>query len=137
MIVLERKRVARWVRDQTGHGGWGEWYQAIGHEKNGQLIAGVVFNFQTECDIVMHVAASGPWLTREYVQAVFAYAFVQLGSRRVSACPKAGNHATRKLIEAMGFRLEGTLRHYYPDDDAVIYGLLREECGYIERREVA
>lgn len=137
MIVLERKRVARWVKEQTGRGGWGEWYQAIGHEKDGELIAGVVFNFQTECDVVMHVAAHGPWLTSEYAHAIFAYPFEQLGVRRVSACPKASNSAVRRLIETLGFRFEGALRNYYLDDDAALYGLIREECRYIAHQEVA
>ena len=131
MIVLERKRVARWVRDRIGQGGWGEWYQAIGHEKDGALIAGVVFNFQTECDIVMHIAAGGPWLTREYAHAIFSYPFVQLGVRRVSAFPKASDKAVCALLEALGFVREGTMAHMYPDDDAVVYGLLRESCRYV------
>lgn len=131
MIVLERKRVARWVRDKIGQGGWGEWYQAIGHEKGGELIAGVVFNFQTECDIVMHIAAGGPWLTREYAHAIFSYPFVQLGVRRVSAFPKASDKAVCGLLEALGFVREGTMAHMYPDDDAAVYGLLRESCRYV------
>lgn len=137
MIVFERKRVARWVKEQTGRGGWGEWYQAIGHEQGGKLIAGVVFNFQTECDVVMHIAAHGPWLTSEYAHAIFAYPFVQLGVRRVSACPKASNTAVRRLIEALGFQHEGTLRNYYLDSDAEVYGLLRDDCRYVNMEKAA
>lgn len=132
MIVLERERVARWVSDrQTGDGGWGDWYQAIGHEKNGELIAGVVFNHMSECDIVMHIAAGGQWLTSEYAYAIFSYPFVQLKMRRVTAVPMSKDKATRKLVEALGFVHEGTLRHHYTDDDGELYGMLISECRYM------
>lgn len=133
MICLVRERVGDWVAKHTRTPlPWGEWYQGIGHEKDGELIAGVVFNFHTEADIVMHIAASGQWLTREYAYAIFAYPFLQLKTRRVSAFPRASDEVTRKLVLALGFTHEGTMRHGYADDDAVLYGMLREECRYLE-----
>lgn len=129
----QRERVAAWVSERTGTGEWGEWYQAIGHEIDGVLVAGVVYNFWTQADISMHIAAEPrtAWLTREFARAIFGYPFQQLKTRRVSAFPRARDATTRKLVEALGFVHEGTMRHAYPDDDAEVYGMIREECRYL------
>ncbi len=134
MIVWnQRERVADWVGERVG-GGWGEWYQAIGLEDDGRLIAGIVYNFMTAADIVMHIATepNARWLTSEFAHAVFGYPFNQLGKRRVSVYARSKDESTRKLVEALGFEHEGRVRHAYPDDDAELYGLLKEHCRYLQ-----
>lgn len=134
MILWDaRERVAAWVSERTGTPGWGEWYQGIGHERDGELIAGVIFNFWTPADIALHIAADpgAAWLTGEFARAIFGYPFSQLNTRRVSAFPQSKDEGARKLVESLGFSHEGTMRHAYPDDDAEVYGLLKEDCRYL------
>lgn len=70
-------------------------------------------------------------VTRNIIRTVFAYPFLQLGVGRVTARTRAGNLDVRKKIRRLGFKPEGRLRQYFPDDDAMLYGMLRDECRWI------
>lgn len=112
---------------------WGDWYQAIGWEKDGELQAVVVYNYCSKADISMHVAAvpGRRWMTREFLKAVFAYPFKQLGVRRVTGFVPAKNTDAQRFDEHLGFEREGYMKHAMPDDDVIVYGMLRERCRFI------
>jgi RimJ/RimL family protein N-acetyltransferase len=65
----------------------------------------------------------------EAMQAVVKYAFDQLGLERLWARCHAGNVASVRLLERLGFQYEGTLRAHIVRDggrrDCPIYGLMR------------
>lgn len=134
LVLDQRERVGEFVQALQPHvESWGAWYQAIGLENDdGDLISGVVYNLYSGADIAMHVAGVGPnWLSRSYLRAAFTYPFVQLGCRRVSGFVPASNAAARRFDEHVGFQREGLMRHALPDDDIIVYGMLREECRWI------
>jgi hypothetical protein len=58
---------------------------------------------------------------------VARYVFEQLGCHRCTAITARHNAPARKALRQLGFRIEGFLREHFPDDDGVIYGLLRAE----------
>ena len=70
-------------------------------------------------------------LMGEALRAMLAYGFEQLGLHRIEANPLAGNDASQKLLEKLGFKLEGTLRqrHFFRGAylDQLYYGLLQDE----------
>jgi RimJ/RimL family protein N-acetyltransferase len=128
-----RDRVGEWVRQRIPEIGpsWGEWYQAIGLEEEGKLIAGVVYNLYSGADIAMHVAGEGRWLRRQFTQAAFGYPFLQLKTRRVTSYTGSRNETSIRLQMGLGFEYEGRMRHALPDDDVLIFGLLKEHCRYL------
>ena len=69
------------------------------------------------------------WGQRWVVQALLRYPFVQLECTRLNAMIRRKNKAWREKLKWLGFKEEGILRHWYADDDAVIYGMLREESA--------
>ena len=76
--------------------------------------------------------ARGYWgrgYAAEAMRAVIAYAFDELGLERLWARCHAGNAASVRLLEHLGFQYEGTLRAHIVRDggrrDCLIYGLLR------------
>jgi RimJ/RimL family protein N-acetyltransferase len=99
-------------------------------EEDGELLAVVVFNLYSGADIAMHIAAvpGRRWMTREFLRVAFRYPFVQLGCRRVSGFVPASNADAQRFDEHLGFRREGLMRHALPDDDIIVYGMLREEA---------
>ena len=125
--------MGEWAKDRIGYvENWGEWYQAIGLERRGVLIAGCVFNFYTGSDISVHIASdSRRWATHEFLRACFGYPFHQLKVRRLTGYVPSKNAAARKLDEHLGFRLEGVKRDALPDDDLCIYGMTRAECRWL------
>ena len=67
----------------------------------------------------------------ESLHAVCDYAFTHGGLRRLTACVTAGNEASRRLLEKIGFIHEGTLRESYwlqqTWRDDWLFGLLKRE----------
>ena len=71
--------------------------------------------------------AWGKGYAREAMERVVRYGFSELGLERLAARFHAGNEASRKLLEKLGFAYEGTLRGHVLRDgmrrDCVLYGL--------------
>jgi RimJ/RimL family protein N-acetyltransferase len=101
-------------------------FASMGVERDGKLVGGAIFNNWTGADIEMTLAGPG-MLSRGVMRALAHYAFVQAGCRRVSMTVRLSNSLVRKLAKRCGFRIEGIKRHGYPDEDAIIFGLLADD----------
>lgn len=116
---------------------WGP-HNTIHMEKDGCITAVVVYNNYIRANSIdMHVVSSvaGKWLTRPFLATVFAYPFEQLGVRRVTARIGANNPKAEHFLRSLGFTHEGTIRKgWEPNIDLLIYGLLKEECRFLEPR---
>lgn len=81
---------------------------ALGMHKDGQIIAGVVFDNYTGRNIFMHVAGIGRhWLTREFLWMGFDYPFNQLGLERVSGLVTETNTAAMTFDKHLGLARRG------------------------------
>lgn len=108
--------------------------QGLGLEKDGNLVAGVVYEGFNKYNVWMHVAAvpGKRWMTKEYLRASFRYPFVQLGCKRVSGYVEASNYAARSFDEHLGFRQEAVLKGAASDGgDVILYVMRREDCRFI------
>lgn len=108
--------------------------KGIGLERDGELIAGVLYEGYTGPNIWMHVAAKPGtrWCKKEFVWYCFHYPFVELGCKRVSGYVEASNEAARKFDEHLGFKPEATLKGAARDGgDVILYVMWREECKYV------
>lgn len=134
IVFNEKERVGAFVAALIEHvDNWGTEYEAIGHEQDGDLIAGVVYNFYTGPTIAMHVAGvGGHWLSRSYLRAAFAYPFVQLGCRRVTGYVPSTNVAARRFNERIGFQFESTMVGGWWDDDIIVYRMLKDDCRWLQ-----
>jgi hypothetical protein len=84
-----------------------------------------------DCQISCATEASVAW-SPEVCRAVFAYVFKQLGCVRCTSITKKSNTRARGFLEALNFKLEGTMRRGYDGaKDALIYGLLAEDCDFV------
>jgi hypothetical protein len=81
----------------------------------------------------MSCAGDPGWLTRKSLRAFFHFPFVQLKCRRVTGIVHRKNKRARDVNERMGFRLEGVCKHGFETGDAIIYGMTRAECRWIEQ----
>jgi ribosomal protein S18 acetylase RimI-like enzyme len=107
---------------------------AVGVRKGDKLIAGFVYNCFTGRSIDVTAASVDPaWSRRrDILHALFAYPFLQLGCTRMSCHVSVHNKKAIKLAEGLGFVLEGRLRRGYDGiNDALLYGMLREECNWL------
>jgi RimJ/RimL family protein N-acetyltransferase len=100
---------------------------SIGLEKNGEVVAGAVYQYHTGDNIFIHVACRGR-LTPAFLCAVARYPFMQLGCKRVTATVRQDNAASINVCKKAGFKQEGFLR----GTDQIVFGLLKEECRFLE-----
>lgn len=125
MIVTD-ERVAHFVSERLGFGLCPPW-TAIGIEREGEIVAGVLFNHFEGADV--HVTLAGKGWTRAFIRAVGTYVYDILGCERMTAitnCNEVANFAQR-----LGGQIEGRLRsHFGSGKDAIVAGILREEWRY-------
>lgn len=106
----------------------------IGLRRDGELVAGVIYEGINRNNLWMHVAAEPGrrWMTLDYLRAVFAYPFKVCGVRRVSGYVDESNADARRFDERLGFREEARLRGAANDGgDVIVYAMWREECRYV------
>jgi RimJ/RimL family protein N-acetyltransferase len=113
-------------------------YQAFAFLNDKQDFVGgaVVSNFrqcQYSNDCEISCAAETSMAFRPHVcAAVFQYIFTQMQCGRCTALTTKKNVRTRAFLEALGFRLEGCVKRGYDGKrDALIYGLLVEDCRFL------
>lgn len=135
LVIGYDEVVANWVKAQIPHAvnGFGPCV-AVGMAIDDMLIAGVVYHEYRPAykSVQMSIAAVSPkWATKGNLRAIFAYPFLDLKVNRATAITPKRNRRARHLIEGTGFKLEGCARRGFLSDDAVIYGMLRDECRWI------
>lgn len=127
-----------WAIPRLGDCWLGDWGRAstLIHEKDGEILAVVVYNnWNPGNSAELSVAAvdGRQWLTRPFLFAVFANPFLEWGCRRVWSVIDDDNHKSIKLCSHLGFQQEGRIRQGAgPAKDKLIFGMLKDECRYIE-----
>lgn len=106
--------------------------RAIGYEREGKLIAGVVYDEFNGANVNMHVAAEGTnWLARNYLRAVFGYPFNQLKVKRVTGLVASTNQRALDFDLHLGFTVEAVLKDAHPDGDLIVLVMRPESCRWI------
>ena len=102
---------------------------AIGREKDGLIVAGVVFNIYTGPDIEVTVAAEQGEVTRGLVAACGRYVFDQLGCLRASITTEQSH--VIDLATRLGAQTEGRKRNAFGlGRDAILLGILKEDWKF-------
>lgn len=116
-------RVARFVADRCGTS-FCPPFTVMGIERDGAIVAGVLFNGFTRHDIEV-TAAGGPF-SRGFIRAVGAYVFAQLGCLRISITTEQ-----QKVIDyaqRLGAQTEGRKRNHFGEGrDGIVLGILRDD----------
>ena len=124
--IVTDDRVARFVGSRVGVTIFPPW-TAMGIERDGEVIAGVVFNCFTGHDI--HATVAGYGWTRGFLADVGNYVFDQIKCARITAITEQPQ--VENLAVQLGGRREGVLRDYFgPDRDAIVIGILKSEYRF-------
>jgi RimJ/RimL family protein N-acetyltransferase len=112
LIFDDKERVGAWVADQVGQlSPWGGFY-AMGVERDGELVAGIVFNNMTDSSATCHIAVSKP--TKHFLELLdhgFLYAFNTCKLLRLTGLVEANNTKALKLDKHIGFIEEGVMEN--------------------------
>lgn len=131
MITFDPYFVGPWVCEKAG----GTWQPnrgtAIGLLKDGQLVAGVLYEDWNGANLMCHIRGENGWANREFLRLMFDYPFNQVKAKRLTAPIQSTNKVAIKFVQKLGFSLECVLSQATPDGDMHLYRLFREECKYL------
>lgn len=123
--------VAEWVARKLGTKTPGDRpYVALGVTNGQDLLGGMVFfNQRGNSEIYFTVAAESPKAMKlRALGRCYAYAFNQLGVRRITAEIEMKNTRSIRLAQGVGFVREGVKRKAAPDGGHVgVFGLLLKD----------
>jgi RimJ/RimL family protein N-acetyltransferase len=135
-FVSGREHIADWVTDKSG-GNLTDYYECVAvADDEGNLKAGVVFDGWTGegGSVFLHSRIDdAKYATRAFYCMVFAYAYMELDVKMCYGIVNSYNEKAKKLNEKLGFTKEHPLRNYFPDGDAILYGLHRDDCRWIRK----
>jgi hypothetical protein len=129
MIVVEDPAVVAWMERRLG--------VTFSHPHivrgfmtdDGKLLCAVLFNNYSGSNIDISVASRR--ITRGVLRYVARYVFAQLGCRRLTTITKKRNKHAQRMAARCGFKFESVARHFFPDDDGVVFRMLRDECRWM------
>lgn len=125
MIVTDDPRVIDYVADKNST----KFYPpltSLGIERNGTIVAGVIFNCFTGTDVAVTIAGERGAFNKPFIELVGKYVFEQLGCLRISITTEQD-----KIIDfahRLGAQTEGRKRNLYGEGrDGTVLGLLRDD----------
>jgi RimJ/RimL family protein N-acetyltransferase len=134
LVYGQDERIAEWVGNQLMKDAEAfKPCKAIGIERDGKLIAGVVYNNYVGHLIEMTIASLDKrWATRHNLKALLGYPFAQLRLKRVQALCSAKDEGVQMFLKRLGFTHEGTHPCAYHDGGtALSFGMLKNNCKWL------
>lgn len=101
----------------------------IGQITDGEVMNAMAFYNYSGHDIHVSLVLKGRG-TKRLIREFNRYVYGNCGCCRCTALIRPSNTRSVSLAERLGFKLEGVLRRHYGDEDAHVFGLLKEECRY-------
>jgi len=138
MLILNDKHyVAEWVAEQVEQtASWGSFY-AMGVEKDGQIVAGVVVNNYNGVNATCHIAIA--YRTREILdlfRAVCDYAFRQCGLKRLTGMVPLSKPEVIAFDKHLGFEEEFVMQQAAHDGGAlVVLVMWPDKCRWLGEKK--
>lgn len=135
-MIVFGEHVCRWVAERTGGTYYSGAGQGIGLERDGELVAGVLYEAFNGRSVHGHLASDGTrrWMTREYLAFCFAYPFDQLKVNKIIGLVDSNNADALRLDAALGFIHEATLKDAGRTGDLLILTMTRAQCRFLDQR---
>ena len=135
IITDDPDRVCDFITSITKDFGWRD-YTAIGLERGGQLVAGVVYDGFNGVNICLHIASVGGRrsLNKEFLSYIFYYPFETCKVKRITGLiPESNKNAVEFAENLKGAKLEARLKDAAPNGDMLVYRMFKEDCTYIRK----
>ena len=114
---------------------FGSWNNtpAIGLERKGGMVAGVLYENWNRRSVVCHIVVEG-LMTPAYLAAIFHYPFIYLGCGKIIAPVSEGNDKSISFVKNLGFLEEARLHDADPDGSLLLFTMERNKCRFIGER---
>lgn len=129
IIDQDHARVGAWMQAQ-GAGVYRDGSTCIGLERNGELVAGTLYDFFNGASVFANIAIRGP-ITREWLWFIFFYPFEQLGASVLLGLIAEENQKSLQLAIRFGFFVSGTVPDADPSGPLHLVTLHRRDCRFL------
>lgn len=110
LVFDEKERVADWVAKRVGHFCTWDGCYAMGAEKDGELVSGIVWEGHNGHNVSGHIAVSKPTkLFLELMDHAARYTFETCGLQRLTGLVEEDNVKALKLDMHIGFKVEAVM----------------------------
>jgi RimJ/RimL family protein N-acetyltransferase len=128
--IVQGAEVGVWVADRIAGEFYSETSSAIGLEKDGVIVAGVIYENWNRASIFCHIAIEAR-LTKAYLKAIFDYPFNVCNVKKIIV-PVVSNHVKSiKLVTNMGFAEEARIVDGSQDGDIIFLTMTKENCRFL------
>ena len=133
-ITFDRDKVGAWVCERAGAVFASQISRCIGLERDGELVAGVLYEGFNGNSIRMHVASDGSrqWLTRQFLAVCFDYPFRQLKVNKVLGLVDSMNENALAFDRALGFKTECEIEGAGKTGSLVILSMSAADCRWLK-----
>lgn len=131
--IISGQIVGDWVAKRIRGGYFAERSQAIGLEKNTDLVAGVIYENWNQRSIVCHIAIEER-ITPTFLGTIFHYPYNVCQVEKIIVPVGADNEGSKRLVEKMGFAEEARIKDACVEGDLIFYTLLRDKCKFLGER---
>lgn len=110
------------------------WFCVTGRQDDGKLAGVCIFEFTSSWEAHMTIVIVDPrCITRRVMRSMFTAVFSR--ATRITAYCEPLNETAIRQARQMGFQPEGYLRRVIEGTrDAIVLGMLRDECRYLTAR---
>lgn len=119
-----------WVAKRVRGGYFAERSQSIGLKRNGEWVAGVIYENWNHQSIVCHIAVEGR-MTPSFLAAIFDYPFNVCQVEKIIVPVPSANTESTGLVTNMGFTEEARIKDAHPEGDIVFFTLARDACRFL------
>lgn len=128
------EQVARWVARRIDGMTVSAGARALGVERDGKIVAGVVYeNFNgVHCAVSIAAVPGSGWADRRTLAALFGYPFEQLDCLAISVTVPMSNLPSLNLATGLGFEPEALIAFAAPDGGPlVVLKMFRDTCRWL------
>lgn len=127
-IVTGKEKVVPWVAKKLFARFNAD--EGIGLEKDGEMVAGVVYEDWNGASFVCHIVVQGV-MTPSYLRAIFHYPFEYCGATKLIAPVPQSNEESVRFVRKLGFQEEARLLDAHPDGSVLLFTMKRDQCRFI------
>lgn len=133
MIITDASILGPWICERTG-GDWNGEGACIGLEKDGQIVAGVLYDHYNGRSAWAHIASNGSknWLNKEFLRIIFDYPFNQLKLKKLIGVVDSNNAQALKFDKHLGFVEQTVIKDAGTTGDLCVLTMSKEQCRFIK-----
>lgn len=132
-MITSDHSAGHWVARRTFGGYFEEKSRSLGLKKDGEFVAGVIYENFNRRSIMCHIAITGR-MTPFFLFAIFDYPFNVCNVEKIIVPVTSNNLESLKLVKKMGFAEEARLKDADPRGDIILLTMLKKDCRFLGER---